>query len=387
MLVYVILIFLIIIGQLLVDGKVIKKKSYCWFIGILFILLCGLRSIDLGMWDTASVYIPSFNIINSNSIVDLMGMYDTQYKFIGYVLYSKFIGLISESSNFYIFMMGWPFYVALTHIINKYAKRPVYSFLAVLAMGYFTYSFSMMRGMLAFAAICMALDSALENKWKKMVFWTLIGSTFHITSLLFLGSFFVKKITWTVAKILSVFIILIALSGVIPSIWQSFVSDYIKWILPTYNYYGYIGGVIATGMIVVYAVILIIALLKVVISKEKSNLPSFNDRNLKFVIHKSKRHNKADLIFDENTNFLVGLSVLAVLLMTLTYVLSEMMRISMIFGIASVLLVGMGRLNVSNKNMTVVTIFEWMEAVMLIIYFVVAALPNMNSVPYMFFWE
>ena len=374
MLAYVTIVFFIIAGQILVDSKVLKKELYCWIVCIVFTLLCGLRSENLGMWDTSSVYIPSFNIINSHSILDLLEMHDTQYKFIGFVLYSKFIGQISENHNFFIFMMGWPFYVALTYIIIKYTRRPVYSFLSILAMGYLTYSFSMMRGMLAFSAICMALDAALDNKWKKMVIWTTIGASFHITALLFLVSYFVKKITWSFTRIITIFVVLFAFRDKIPSIWESFVSNYVSLILPTYNYYGFNGGVIATGMIIVYAVILLTALVKTFIGPQLSK------------IH-CKKNNKNNLMSDENINFLFGLSVLATVLMTLTYVLSEMIRIAMILGFAIVLLAGMGGLSVSTKNMRVVSVIEWIEALVLIIYFLFAALPNMNSVPYLFFWE
>lgn len=387
MLIYFILILFIIAGQLLVDGKIIKKKSYCWIIGIILILLCGLRSEELGMWDTASVYIPSFRTINSNSVFDLMQMFDTQYKFIGYVLYSKFIGLISDDPNFYIFMMGWPFYVSLTYLINKYTRKPSYSFLATLAMGYLTYSFSMMRGMIAFAAVCMALDAALENKWKKMIIWTIIGTSFHITSLLFLVVFFVKKITWTIKKIIIVLMALLLSYGVLPTLWQSFVSKFISGILPTYNYYGYIGGVLATGMLLVYAIIILVCLAKIVVGKRRKNSNTNDSFVIKIKRHRSDNKEGIALAHDDNINFLIGLGVISIVILSLTSILSEMIRIAMVFGIALILLAGAGNINVSLKNRNVVVAVEILEAILLIVYFLFSAVPNMYAVPYQFFWN
>ena len=207
MVVYFILLALILIGQLCVNGKVLKKSTYCVIVGLCMILLSGLRAEAVGMWDTQSVYLPSFRVINQNTIAQLLTMGDTQYRFIGFDLYSKFIGLIIQNNNFYIFMMAWPFFVTVTYLINKYSDVPMLSFLALLALGYLTYSFSMIRGMLAYAALIMAFDAAIEEKWKKFIVWTIVGALFHITALLFLLVYFIKKIKWTARRIIIIFIL------------------------------------------------------------------------------------------------------------------------------------------------------------------------------------
>jgi hypothetical protein len=381
LLVYIILIITILAGQFLVDAGKLRKAYYCKIIGAMFVLLCGLRSKDLGMWDTVTVYLPSFEVITSHSILELLELADTQYKFIGFDLYSKAIGLVCKNSNFYIFMMGAPFYVAVTYVISKYTYKPVHSFLALLAMGYFTYSFSMIRGMLAFAALCMALDAAMQDKWRHMVAWIVLATSFHITSLLFLSVYFIKKIRWTLEKIVMVMGLLLALNGMLPVIWSFFVTKFIKNILPTYNYYGYKGGEMANGMMIIYLLILLVTLAKLIVSRKLS----FKLKKLNIKIRRQNKE-KLRLPIDESVNLLIGMSVSAVALISCTSFLSEMIRVAMIMGLGTVLLAG-ARVDISKKNMRVFAGIEILQGCLLLYYFVAAALPNMNSIPYVFFWQ
>ena len=384
MTVYIILIAFILFGQLLFKKKAIKKKTYCIFICICMILISGLRAKTVGMWDTPTIYLPSFKIINKNSIAQLLTMQDTQFKFIGFDIYSKFIGYISQNENFYIFMMAWPFFVAITYLINKYSDIPMYSFLAILAFGYLTYSFSMIRGMIAYAALVMALDALIERKWKKYLIWILIASLFHITSLLFLLVFFIEKIRWTAKRIIILFAACLFAQGIFPMIWSWFVQRFISRWLTTYNYYADKGGILADALLFVYISTVLLAVAKIILSKKKVLV---SGTSAKMASNKRKMKEKNILTDNLFYNFLMGMAVLASILIFLTSVLSEMIRIAMILGIGCILLAGKRTSSTSKDNKLFIVLGEMTLAALYIVYFLFAALPNMNSVPYMFFWQ
>lgn len=383
MTIYLILVAYILIGQLLLSEKIISKKFYCISVCIFMVLITGLRDPSVGMWDTQTVYLPSFKVIQEHTIPQILQMRDTQYKFLGFVLYSKLISSISVNENFYIMMMAWPFYACATYLIKKWSEKPGYSFVVLLGLGYFTYSFSMIRGMLALAFIALALDAAIENKWKKFLVYVTLGVSCHITALVFLVVYPIKKVKWTIPKIMSIFLVLIALNNVLPSLWLSFVTTYIRVVLPTYNYYGESGGVLASGMLLLYIMIGIVALIKIWISKGgrftiKLTKPSF----------KIRKREKQAAVKNELGNMLMGMTVVGSILMFMTSVLSEMMRIAMFLGLGSALLIGNSFGYIRNSgNKQILKAVELLQVVLLVVYFFMSALPNMNAVPYKFFFQ
>lgn len=379
MLIYIILIIYIIAGQIFLDYGKISKKFYCWSICMFLIIITGFRDEDIGMWDTKSVYLPSFKVIASNLISNITSMEDTQYKFIGFVLYSKFISLISMNSNFYIFMMAWPFYICVTYIIQKWTTKPGISFISLLGLGFLTYSFSMIRGMLALAFLALALDAFLMNKWKKFFIYVLVAASFHITSLAFLFLYPLKKVKWSVGKIIIIFTLIVALQEIMPFLWKNFVATFIKKILPAYNYYGNKGGVLASGMFIIYIMMLFVFLIK--------RWLVYSGFKIKISLSKIKKKKKAATLEDSYRNILTGMAVTGSIIIFMTSFLSEMIRIAMLFGLGSVLLAGCTvTRNKTYNSKIIIQIIEYGQMFLLIIYFIFAALPNMNALPYRFFF-
>ena len=382
--IYCFLVLYILLGQAFLSRKKISRKLYSISVCIFLVLITGLRNPSVGIWDTQTVYLPSFKVIQNNSIFDIIQMEDTHYKFIGFVLYSKFIGLISTSETFYIIMMAWPFYVCVTYLINKWANMPGYSFLVLLGFGYFTYSFSMIRGMLAFAFIALALNAAIEEKWEKFLVYVFLGASCHITALAFLLVYPIKKIEWNIKKIICIFCIMVSFNKILPVLWKYFVTTFIKNVLPTYNYYGSRGGELAVGMLILYLMVLVVALFKMWVSNNTKLAIS----SIKPIIKIKKKTIQVNKEKDLN-NLLVGMTIAGCVLIYMTSVLSEMMRIAMFFGLGSVLLAGNRSpgyvRNPWNKNC--IALIELIQGALIIIYFFIAALPNMNSVPYKFFFQ
>lgn len=394
MLVYIILIAMIIIGQILLSTKIISKKIYCIFIASIFILVCGLRHPSLGMWDTESVYLPSFRIIKDSSLMNIFRLPNTQYRFVGFVFYSKLIGLLSSNDQFYIFMMAWPFYVCVTYLVYKYVKKPYISFLGILGLSYLTFSFALIRGMMAYALCALALDAFIQKKNKKAILLIIGGATFHISALAFLVVFAIKKIRWSMRSIIIFLLISIGLSRLIPIVMQmsaGFISKY----LPTYNYYFSKGGDLWDGFLYLIILMLILTQIKYMILYRKPNATkaksvSSNREGVECKIRIRKRRDNKKILFeyDNLSNLLISMTIICIFLIISMISLTELLRVSMTFGVATVLLIGENSFEKAyhTKNKMIVIGIDAMLCILLVSYFFLFAVPNMNAYPYKFFW-
>lgn len=389
MLVYFILLFVIIFGQELIKIKFISKRTYCIIVCVCMVAISGFRAESVGMYDTQTIYVPSYRIISSTPLTYIFSLQDSQFHALGYVLYCKMLSYISDSSNFFIFMTSWPFFVAASWLINKYVNNPRRSFLSLLALNYLTYSFSMVRGMLAYAFLLLALDAAFEEKWIKYLIFVLIASCFHATSLAFLIIFLIKQVNWTFAKMVVISLILLILQGSIAIIWNGFVSKFVAVFISNYQYYGDKGGEFAHVLIIVYLSIPIVLFLHRWIIGAKSSGIKLNNGVLK-IPRKLRNSNPQNLLQkkDKYVNLILGMSIVACVCIALTFVLSEMIRIAMIFGLGGILLAGYEDDRIRNRNNKIFFLLvNMLEGAIFVIYLIFASLPNMNSIPYLFYWN
>ena len=174
--------------------------------------------------------------------------------------------------------------------------------------------------------------------------------------------------------------------GVFPDVWRWFVGRFISGWLSTYNYYATKGGVLADALLFVYIFTVLVAVLKISLTKEGRKATKFHRLRFRIRFHR-KKQTRNYLTQDSLFNLYIGMAVFATVLIFLTSVLSEMIRIAMILGLGAVLLAGRKVHEISSRNKKLVTLAEMAQAVLYIAYFIVAALPNMNAVPYKFFWQ
>jgi len=379
--IYILLVIYILLGQILLSAKFFSKKFYCWSVCLILILIVGLRDVDVGMYDTATVYLPSFRVIRSNDLAHIFSLDDTQYKFVGFVLYSKLIGLLSSNENFYIFMMAWPFYVAITHVIIKRTKSPGYSYIALLALGYFTYSFSMLRGMMALTFAVLAFDAAMDSKWKKYIACVIIGTTFHLTALVMLGVPLIKKVNWGVKVIIFACGLVAILYNVWPMLWKQIVVTLISPYFPTYNYYSNRDAVFADALFIVY-----IALTCFFVFWKLLEFSSWNIK-AKNYMGNSQRNNNSTLVWYNSFNMMLGMVVVGSIFIFMTYILDEMQRMGQYFGLAAVVLLGVLDNRKTFRDKNVLLVFRCLIIGILLFYFFYATLPNMNAIPYNFYFS
>lgn len=276
-------------------------------------------------------------------------------------------------------MTSWPFFLAATWMIFKYSKMPGLSFLSVLSFNYLTYSFSMIRGMLAMTFLICALICAFKDHWFRFILCVLVATSFHITSLAFCIIPILKYVRWSYKKIGFICLLIIIMFPFLPDIWETFVTQIIAKIVPNYNYYGYKGGEFADALFFIYLIVFIFGL--VYVNIQIKTYPKKLKLNSKVYTPQIAKQN-TDILSYRNENLLIGMSMTSLILIVLTAILSEMIRIAMLFSLGNIIICG---LKPMDKQIRFTSVLQILEIVVFIFYFLFASLPNMNAIPYKFF--
>ena len=178
--IYILLVILIIgLGYAIKD-----KKKYCIISGTLMFLLMLFRDPKLGNSDTVSLYIPSFYRINVFSISQLLQYYHNTDVF--FYIITKVITLFTTNLNIYFGICALPFCFFATRLIYKYSKMPVLSFIMLISLNYYAWSYIIIRHTVALAFIILSYDYIKNNKIIKFVCCVLIASLFHKSAIIFL---------------------------------------------------------------------------------------------------------------------------------------------------------------------------------------------------------
>ena len=204
MLIYVIFL---IITYLLYVFKV-DKKIFCTVECILFILLIGLRSIDMGLHDTKVLYIDYFNRIKDMTFMETLNFIkeiDTEYLF--YIL-TKIFTYFSTNENLYLFIFAIPYPVLVCRAIYKYSKIPVLSIIMFFSLNYFGNAFYTMRHVIALGFVVLSLDYIIQKKPIKFIATIIIASLFHRTALIFIFAYWISKLKIGKKQIIAIFIAL-----------------------------------------------------------------------------------------------------------------------------------------------------------------------------------
>lgn len=173
-------VFLVFYVQAL-KGAVKIRREYCIWCFVLLFLLAGFRGESVG--GDLKRYLPEFYAVAD---VSLSHLFDVGYHEPGYVLFIKFLGMISSDSR--VFLLGTSFVSLLGPFVlfKKYSRNIAVSVLLYYAMGYYTNTFNNVRQSLALSIIFCVIPFLVERKFWKFLIGVIIASLFHYSAIVML---------------------------------------------------------------------------------------------------------------------------------------------------------------------------------------------------------
>lgn len=177
--------FLIVILALLFDTKQAKGRNmYIYVVGVILFLISGLRNLDVGPDDTFLYY----QRYIENGAFSYQSVYDDSSKDPFYNLFARVLyDIIGPNYTLLLCVYSAIFMFSVCRLLIKNeTEDPLLSFVILLAMGFFSFSMTAIRQILAMSFILWAYQFLKEKKLIQFIILVYIGSLFHRTALFFM---------------------------------------------------------------------------------------------------------------------------------------------------------------------------------------------------------
>lgn len=365
MIVYVLLFISIIVGRIVFTRNKIKVYAldsktpvtenfgvliYCIVIGILLYLIVALRSVYLGVSDTLNIYYPAFNVANLSSWSNAM----SNFKQMGHIfaLITKFLTIFTGTNyRYYLMIISIPYIYSVSYMIYKYSDEYLLSFVAFISM-FYLYSFYLLRQMLAVSILILSLKYIYNKKIVKFLLLVFIATLIHETAICFIIAYPAAHLLKSDKKNYIIIMGAYLISKLAPNVMYFFMSDRLRGY--TENGVYDTSGSISIFPMLIYVVILVFS--------------SYSKVNKTY---------EGKILFNIVT---IGAAIYP-----FANVISDVYRLTIYFGIFSILLISKAISNISNGRNKV--IFYGIIFLFYVIYFFTRTVINMNAIPYEFFWN
>ena len=350
--IYILLIFFLIIGYVILANSKLNnyKKVYCIIVVIILILVAGLRDRTLCIIDTDQVYIPAFENARVMNLESLINLYDKDALFF---FFTRMFALFIENPQIYIFILSIPLNVFVGYLIYKESNSPILSFIMYLALNFYgTFSFTILRQGIAMSFLILAYFQIKNKKLLKFIIFVLIASAFHQTALIFLASYPLSNMKIGIkqfAFILSGFLIAMIFKNQLLSIILQFLQA------NRYQFYADRDVTLSLTSFLINCIILGVC----------------------YYLANDKINEKREYIIQYN------LLIIGTFISAFTNVIAEAYRLSMNFTIFSIILLPNLIQKLSNKTRKTV---YFAALIFFIAYFFGISLYNAAIVPYKTFW-
>lgn len=163
-------------------------KSNRWlphFLSFLcMLLLSGLRSEAIGkdVGNYVSLF-KSFRHIDLEAVFTFRGYVRPDY---GYYIITKFISVLSNNTNFFLFIIAFLTLFLFSYFIYKESTLPGLSVFLFISTGFYMGTFNIMRQYLAMSVLYMSIKYIRERKFLSFLIIVILASTIHPSSLFFL---------------------------------------------------------------------------------------------------------------------------------------------------------------------------------------------------------
>lgn len=202
-------------------GKLIKnRKLLISIVSLQMFLILALRNLNMGS-DLVN-YKGGFEYIASLPFADLikrLHLFKTAelvnpYSYeSGYVVLNKIISLVGGNFRFFLIIVAAFCSFSFAYFIYKYSSIPYLSFAMLAAMGFYEYSFGILRQTLAVCILLWAVPFISKRKFIKFSLITIVAFAFHRAAVIFfllypLSKFVITKKTFKIYYIVWLLLLL-----------------------------------------------------------------------------------------------------------------------------------------------------------------------------------
>lgn len=337
-----------------------KEKSFLSIIGLMLWGLLAFRSINLGLYDTKTVYFSAYNMLTKMNIIDIF-----EYRWMDdklFYIVMKVINLLFNNYQICIAILAMPFVYITVKFIEKNSKNAFWSLIVYISL-YYMYGTFLLRQVIAIGIILLSIRFIEEKDLKKFVIVVLLASLFHKTALIFLISYpfavFNRYGYKNYFYILISLLISFNLGEIIIEVLKRL--DFTNKIALSINNNLYT----INGEISMFGLIITVSML------------TFANYYRKVAIRNKE--------YDYRNDVYLNISTLGSVLYTFSKVISEFYRGALYFSIVNILLIS--NFICYEKDIRVRRVEKFILYIIFVLYFLTRTINNVNANPYIFFWQ
>lgn len=189
----------------------IKRKKLLYAFFFIAVIFVGSRYWCDNDFENYSFFYDNIPILYKTSIKELCSIYLNWQVEIGYILSCSFLKVFGLGNQSIFFLCSFMTFLPLMFFFKKVSKYPVISFFFFF-FTLFTLPFVQMRFGVATAFCMLALWHLTNNRKKKFWIWFVLALSFHLTSLVILGVYFLYEIKLSKEKALAICFISLGIS-------------------------------------------------------------------------------------------------------------------------------------------------------------------------------
>ena len=159
----------------------IEKRRCVQTVTVILTLFSGFRSWWMG--DLIKYY-TQFRSCNGTEWVD--AVFGKDFSNLGLRLFFRIMGAMHFKYEVCIFLIAMLVAVSLGILVYRYSPSPYWSYLIYISMGFYLFTYTGLKQSIAMSFLIFAAMAYFEEKWVKMLVWTLVAALFHAPALIFL---------------------------------------------------------------------------------------------------------------------------------------------------------------------------------------------------------
>lgn len=337
-----------------------NKKTFVFLTGMMLWGILALRSIEIGLYDTKTVYFSYFEMLEKMNFLEIL-KYRWMDDKIFYIL-MKIIKIIMNNYQVCIAILAIPFVYYTVKFIEKKSENPLLSFIVYIAL-YYMYGTFLLRQVIAIGIVLLSIDYIENKKFNKFFVIVCIAALFHRTAIIFLiaypfaryNKFGIKNYIYI---ILTLFFAYIGDKFVIFFLKTFDFTNKIEFALNN-NLYTVNGDISMFGLVITVCLLIFASYYRYLAIKRKN--------------------------YDYKNDIYLNISTLGSMMYACSSIITEFYRVALYFSIINILLVS--NFIIYEKNIYIKRAEKYLIILLFVIYFFTRTINNVNANPYMFFWQ